>query len=39
MPRGLIKMMYVNDMAWNRLVVDYCFVLFCFHFLSIVEME
>ena len=29
MLRRLIKMMYVNDTAWNRLVVDYC-VLFCF---------
>ena len=24
MLRRLIKMMYVNDTAWNRLVVDYC---------------
>ena len=28
MLRGLIKMMYVNDTAWNRLVVDYCFFTF-----------
>ena len=28
-------MMYVNDTAWNRLVVDYCF----FNFLSILEGE
>ena len=40
MLRRLIKMMYVNDTAWNRLMVDYCgFVFFFFYFLSILEGE
>ena len=38
MLRRLIKMMYVNDTAWNRLVVDYCGFFF-FYFLSILEGE
>ena len=34
MLRRLIKMMYVNDMAWNRLMVDYCGFFFFFFLLS-----